>query len=51
MEDIHQLVENTGYIVVLLDASACVLEIIGDAAMQEYATTLEGDQKTGFVVS
>ena len=40
MEDIHQLVENTGYIVVLLDASACVLEMIGDAAMQEQAMAL-----------
>jgi transcriptional regulator of acetoin/glycerol metabolism len=40
MEDIHQLVENTGYIVVLLDASACVLEMIGDTAMQEQAMAL-----------
>lgn len=30
MEDIYQLVEGSGYVVVLLDASACVLEVLGD---------------------
>jgi transcriptional regulator of acetoin/glycerol metabolism len=30
MEDIYQLVESSGYVVVLLDASACVLEVLGD---------------------
>ena len=30
MEDIYQLVEGSGYAVVLLDASACVLEVLGD---------------------
>ncbi len=30
MEDIYQYVERSGYVVVLLDASACVLEMLGD---------------------
>lgn len=30
MEDIYQCVEHAGYVVVLLDASACVLELLGD---------------------
>jgi transcriptional regulator of acetoin/glycerol metabolism len=30
MEDIYQLVVGSGYAVILLDASACVLEVLGD---------------------
>ncbi len=30
LEDIYQFVEQSGYVVVLLDASACVLELLGD---------------------
>ena len=41
MEDIHQLIEGSGYIVVLLDASACVLEILGDPAMKAEAAALD----------
>ena len=40
MEDIYQLVEGSGYIVVLLDASACVLEVLGDATVQAQAEAL-----------
>ena len=34
LEDIYQMIEGTGYVVALLDASACVLEVLGDPAMQ-----------------
>ncbi len=40
IEDIYQLVEQSGYIVALLDASACVLEILGDQAMLAQAEAL-----------
>lgn len=40
MEDIYQLVESSGYVVVLLDASACVLEVLGDPAMLAQAQEL-----------
>lgn len=40
MEDIHQFVEGLGYVVVLLDASACVLEILGDPIMLAEAEML-----------
>lgn len=40
MEDIYQLIEGSGYIVALLDASACILEVLGDAAMQTQAEGL-----------
>ena len=30
MEDIYQCVERSGYVVLLLDATACVLEVLGD---------------------
>jgi transcriptional activator for dhaKLM operon len=40
MEDIYQLVEGSGCIVVLLDASACVLEVLGDPTMKAQAEAL-----------
>ncbi len=40
MEDIYQFVEGAGYVVVLLDASACVLDMLGDSVMQEHAEAL-----------
>lgn len=40
MEDIYQFVEGSGQIVVLLDASACVLEVLGDGDMRAEAATL-----------
>ena len=40
MEDIYQLVEGSGYIVVLLDASACVLEVLGDPTVLAQADVL-----------
>ena len=40
MEDIYQLVESSGYVVILLDASACVLEVLGDPDMLAHAQEL-----------
>jgi transcriptional regulator of acetoin/glycerol metabolism len=40
MEDIYQFVEGSGQIVVLLDASACVLEVLGDGGMRAEAAAL-----------
>ena len=40
MEDIYQLVEGSGDIVVLLDASACVLDVLGDPMVQSQAEGL-----------
>lgn len=40
MEDIYQFVEGSGQIVVLLDASACVLEVLGDGRMRAEAALL-----------
>lgn len=40
MEDIYQFVEGAGIIIVLLDASACVLDVLGDANVQRRAASL-----------
>jgi transcriptional activator for dhaKLM operon len=40
MEDIYQFVEGAGYVIVLLDASACVLDVLGDVAAQRQAEAL-----------
>ncbi|MCS6841643.1 MAG: dihydroxyacetone kinase operon transcriptional regulator DhaR [Roseiflexus sp.] len=40
MEDIYQFVEGAGYVVVLLDASACVLDMLGDADVQHQVWAL-----------
>ena len=40
MEDIYQFVQGSAHIVVLLDASACVLEVLGDPTMQGEAESL-----------
>ena len=35
MEDIHQFVEGSGFAVLLVDSTACVLDMLGDAPMVE----------------
>lgn len=40
MEDIYQFVEGAGYITVLLDASACVLDVLGDVAVKRQTEAL-----------
>jgi transcriptional regulator of acetoin/glycerol metabolism len=40
LEDIYQLVEGSGHVVVLLDGSGCVLEVLGDAAIVTQAENL-----------
>jgi len=37
MEDIHQFVEGSDFVVVLVDNTACVLELLGDPSMVEQA--------------
>jgi transcriptional activator for dhaKLM operon len=41
MEDIYQCVERSGYAVVLLDASACVLEVLGEPPLIDQLAALE----------
>jgi transcriptional activator for dhaKLM operon len=40
MEDIYQCVEQSGYMVVLLDAAGCILEVLGDPQVFEQLTEL-----------
>ena len=40
MEDIHQLIEGTSTMLLLLDSTTCVLDLLGDAVMREYAAEL-----------
>jgi transcriptional activator for dhaKLM operon len=40
MEDIHQLIKDTSTMLLLLDSTTCVLELLGDAVMREYAAEL-----------
>jgi transcriptional regulator of acetoin/glycerol metabolism len=40
MEDIYQCVEQSGYVVLLLDATACVLEVLGDPQVVDQLTAL-----------
>ena len=40
MEDVHQFVEGNGLILVLVDSTACVLEMLGDGSMLQVAAGL-----------
>jgi transcriptional activator for dhaKLM operon len=40
MEDIYQCVERSGYLAVLLDASGCMLELLGDPRVSDQLTAL-----------
>jgi transcriptional regulator of acetoin/glycerol metabolism len=40
MEDIYQCVEQSGYVVVLLDATACVLDVLGDPRVSDQLAAL-----------
>jgi transcriptional activator for dhaKLM operon len=40
MEDIYQCVEHSGYLVVLLDATGCILDALGDPRVSEQLTAL-----------
>jgi sigma-54 dependent transcriptional regulator, acetoin dehydrogenase operon transcriptional activator AcoR len=40
MEDIYQCVEQSGYLAVLLDATGCVLDILGDPRVSDQLTAL-----------
>ncbi|HKZ85367.1 MAG TPA: dihydroxyacetone kinase operon transcriptional regulator DhaR [Anaerolineae bacterium] len=40
MEDVHQFVEGTSLILVLVDSTACVLEMLGDKSMLQIAAAL-----------
>jgi transcriptional activator for dhaKLM operon len=40
MEDIYQCVERSGYLVVLLDATGCILEVLGDSQVSEQLKAL-----------
>ena len=40
MEDIYQCVERSGYLAVLLDATGCVLDVLGDPQVSDQLTAL-----------
>ncbi|HLF29325.1 MAG TPA: dihydroxyacetone kinase operon transcriptional regulator DhaR [Anaerolineae bacterium] len=40
MEDIHQFIEGTQTLLLLLDSTTCVLEIVGDIAVRDYVLNL-----------
>jgi PAS domain S-box-containing protein len=40
MEDIYQCVEHSGCLVVLLDATACILDVLGDPQVSDQLTAL-----------
>ncbi len=40
MEDIYQCVERSGYLVVLLDATGCILDVLGDPQVADQLTAL-----------
>ena len=40
MEDIYQCVERSGYLVVLLDAAGCILDVLGDPQVSDQLTAL-----------
>jgi transcriptional activator for dhaKLM operon len=40
MEDIYQCVEQSGYVAVLLDATGCVLDMLGDPRVSDQLTAL-----------
>ncbi len=40
MEDIHQFIEGSGATLILSDSTNCVLELLGDMNMMDYADTL-----------
>ena len=40
MEDIYQCVEQSGYLVVLLDATGCILDVLGDPQVSEQLKAL-----------
>ncbi len=40
MEDVYQCVEQSGYVVLLLDATACVLDLLGDPQVSERLAAL-----------
>jgi len=40
MEDIYQCVERSGYLAVLLDATGCILDVLGDPQVSDQLTTL-----------
>src|SRR5512136_713819 len=35
MEDVYQCVEHSGYVVALLDATGCILDVLGDARVED----------------
>jgi transcriptional regulator of acetoin/glycerol metabolism len=40
MEDIYQCVDQSGYMVALLDATGCILEVLGDTRVRDQLTAL-----------
>jgi PAS domain S-box-containing protein len=40
MEDIYQCVERSGYLVALLDATGCILDVLGDPQVSDQLTAL-----------
>ncbi len=40
MEDIYQCVERSGYLVLLLDATGCILDVLGDPQVADQLTAL-----------